>query len=108
MVHLVCGVAGAVKADVAAFHAFGVEELALIGFEVLFVLANAEGVIDSDYRGDIGVILYNTDKKLDFGVRKGDRIAQIIFETCYPATFSQKSILTDTARQAGGFGSTGV
>lgn len=66
------------------------------------------GVIDSDYRGDIGVILYNTDKKLDFGVRKGDRIAQIIFETCYPATFSQKSILTDTVRQAGGFGSTGV
>jgi dUTP pyrophosphatase len=66
------------------------------------------GVIDSDYRGDIGVILYNTDKNIDFSVKQGDRIAQIIFETCYPATFSQKSILTDTARQAGGFGSTGV
>jgi dUTP pyrophosphatase len=66
------------------------------------------GVIDSDYRGDIGVILYNTDKNIDFSVKKGDRIAQIIFETCYPATFSEKSILTDTARQAGGFGSTGV
>jgi dUTP pyrophosphatase len=66
------------------------------------------GVIDSDYRGDIGVILYNTDKNIDFSVKKGDRIAQIIFETCYPATFSEKSILTDTTRQAGGFGSTGV
>lgn len=66
------------------------------------------GVIDSDYRGDIGVILYNTDKNIDFSVKKGDRIAQIIFETCYPATFSEKSVLTDTARQAGGFGSTGV
>lgn len=66
------------------------------------------GVIDSDYRGDIGVILYNTDKNIDFSIKKGDRIAQIIFETCYPATFSEKSVLTDTARQAGGFGSTGV
>jgi dUTP pyrophosphatase len=66
------------------------------------------GVIDSDYRGDIGVILYNTDKNIDFSVKQGDRIAQIIFETCYSATFSQKSTLTDTARQAGGFGSTGV
>ena len=66
------------------------------------------GVIDSDYRGDIGVILYNTDKNIDFSVKQGDRIAQIIFETCYSATFSQKSMLTDTARQAGGFGSTGV
>lgn len=66
------------------------------------------GVIDSDYRGDIGVILYNTDKNIDFIVKKGDRIAQIIFEACYSATLNNVENLDNTLRQAGGFGSTGV
>ena len=66
------------------------------------------GVIDSDYRGDIGVILYNTDKNIDFTVKKGDRIAQIIFEACYSATLNTVENLDNTLRQAGGFGSTGV
>ena len=66
------------------------------------------GVIDSDYRGDIGVILYNTDKNIDFVVKKGDRIAQIIFEACYTATLNNVENLDNTLRQGGGFGSTGV
>jgi len=66
------------------------------------------GVIDSDYRGDIGVILYNTDKNIDFTVKKGDRIAQIIFEACYTATLNNVDNLDNTLRQAGGFGSTGT
>jgi len=66
------------------------------------------GVIDSDYRGDIGVILYNTDKNIDLTVKKGDRIAQIIFEACYTATLNNVDNLDNTLRQAGGFGSTGV
>ena len=66
------------------------------------------GVIDSDYRGDIGVILYNTDKNIDFTVKKGDRIAQIIFEACYSATLNNVENLDNTLRQAGGYGSTGV
>ena len=66
------------------------------------------GVIDSDYRGDIGVILYNTDKNIDFEIKKGDRIAQIIFEACYSATLNNVENLDNTLRQAGGFGSTGV
>jgi len=66
------------------------------------------GVIDSDYRGDIGVILYNTDKNIDFTVKKGDRIAQIIFEACYTATLNNVDNLDNTLRQAVGFGSTGV
>lgn len=66
------------------------------------------GVIDSDYRGDIGVILYNTDKNIDFNIKKGDRIAQIIFEACYTATLNNADNLDNTLRQAGGFGSTGV
>lgn len=66
------------------------------------------GVIDSDYRGDIGVILYNTDKNIDFVVKKGDRIAQIIFEACYSATLNTVENLDNTLRQGGGYGSTGV
>jgi dUTP pyrophosphatase len=66
------------------------------------------GVIDSDYRGDIGVILYNTDKNIDFTVKKGDRIAQMIFEACYSAILKDVDTLDNTSRQAGGFGSTGV
>jgi dUTP pyrophosphatase len=65
------------------------------------------GVIDSDYRGDIGVILYNTDKNLDFVVKKGDRIAQIIFEACYSANLEEAIVLDNTLRQNGGYGSTG-
>jgi dUTP pyrophosphatase len=66
------------------------------------------GVIDSDYRGDIGVIIYNTDKNIDFTIKKGDRIAQIIFEACYTATLNNVENLDNTLRQSGGFGSTGV
>ena len=66
------------------------------------------GVIDSDYRGDIGVILYNTDKNIDFEIKKGDRIAQIIFEACYSATLNTVENLDNTLRESGGFGSTGV
>jgi dUTP pyrophosphatase len=66
------------------------------------------GVIDSDYRGDIGVILYNTDKNIDFEIKKGDRIAQIIFEACYSATLNSVENLDNTLRQGGGYGSTGV
>ena len=66
------------------------------------------GVIDSDYRGDIGVILYNSDKNIDFIVKKGDRIAQIIFEACYSATLNEAENLDNTLRQSGGYGSTGV
>ena len=66
------------------------------------------GVIDSDYRGDVGVILYNTDKNIDFTIKKGDRIAQIIFEACHIATLNNVDNLDNTLRQAGGFGSTGV
>jgi dUTP pyrophosphatase len=66
------------------------------------------GVIDCDYRGDIGVILYNTDKDIDFIVKKGDRIAQIIFEACYSVNFNETNTLDNTVREDGGFGWTGV
>ena len=65
------------------------------------------GVIDADYRGDIGVILYNTDVK-DFEFKKGDRIAQLIIEKRHNVEWQEVSELADSVRSDGGFGSTGV
>lgn len=66
------------------------------------------GVIDSSYRGEVGVILFNTDKDNAFIVNQGDRIAQLIIEAHYNMSFSENDTLTDTERGGGGFGSTGV
>ena len=65
------------------------------------------GVIDSDYRGDIGVILYNTDNNLDFTVKTGDKIAQIIIESCSTINFVKTENLPATKRGEGGYGHTG-
>ena len=66
------------------------------------------GVIDSDYRGDIGVILFNTDSNLDFLVNVGDRIAQIIIEKCHSIDWVETDNLDSSERSGKGFGSTGV
>lgn len=65
------------------------------------------GVIDSDYRGDIGVILYNTDNNSDFEVKIGDKIAQIIIESCSSVNFVKTQVLPSTKRGEGGYGHTG-
>jgi len=65
------------------------------------------GVIDSDYRGDIGVILYNTDNNSDFVVKAGDKIAQIIIESCSQINFVKSDDLPLTKRGEGGYGHTG-
>lgn len=65
------------------------------------------GVIDSDYRGDIGVIMHNTSE-FDFVVRHGDRIAQLIFNTYVHAEFELAEQLSESGRGENGFGSTGV
>lgn len=64
------------------------------------------GVIDGDYRGPIGVILYNSGDE-DFIVTKGDRIAQMIITPYHTAMPEPVAELPDTERGAGGFGSTG-
>ena len=70
-------------------------------------LANAIGTIDSDYRGDLGVILWNggTDT---FRVTHGMRIAQMVVAPVVQATFAIVDALGETDRGAGGFGSTGA
>lgn len=65
------------------------------------------GVIDSGYRNEVGVILYNTDQFKGFEVKIGDRIAQLIIEAHYNFKFEESSELSDTERGSGGFGSTG-
>jgi deoxyuridine 5''-triphosphate nucleotidohydrolase (dut) len=70
-------------------------------------LANAPGTIDSDYRGEVGVILLNTGSA-SFAVGHGDRIAQLVVAPVMRARFEPRDALGGTARGAGGFGSTGV
>jgi dUTP pyrophosphatase len=65
------------------------------------------GVIDSDYTGEIKVILFNTDKENSFEINKGDRIAQLIIEDHFNFEFEIVNDLTYTTRGSGGFGSTG-
>lgn len=67
---------------------------------------NSPGTIDSDYRGEIGVILINHGAD-EFEVTRGMRIAQMIFAAAPQAAFEIAGNLTDTKRGAGGFGSTG-
>jgi dUTP pyrophosphatase len=65
------------------------------------------GVIDPGYRGEIGVLLYNTDQNNTFTISCGDRIAQIIFETFHSLDFQEVDYLENTPRSDGGFGSSG-
>lgn len=69
-------------------------------------LPNSPGTIDSDYRGPLGVILLNTGRE-EFHVGHGDRIAQMIVAPVVQARFTLAKDLSETARGAGGFGSTG-
>jgi len=71
------------------------------------IVLNAPGTIDSDYRGEIKIILYNLSKQ-DFIVKCGDRIAQGIFCPIVKAHITEVSNLEETTRGEGGFGSTGV
>ena len=65
------------------------------------------GVVDADYRGNVGVVLFNFGPT-DFEVSVGDRIAQLILEQISMVPAVQVTELTETERGAGGFGSTGV
>jgi len=70
-------------------------------------LVNGIGTIDSDYRGEIKVILINLGGE-DFTISRGDRIAQMIFAKVEIAEIEEVEIVDETARGSGGFGHTGI
>ena len=67
---------------------------------------NSPGTIDSDYRGEVGVILVNLGSE-PFVIRRGERVAQMIVAAHAQAVVAEVETLDDTARGTGGFGSTG-
>lgn len=69
-------------------------------------VANAPGTVDSDYRGEVGVILVNLGDE-PFRIRRGDRIAQLVISRVERAEIEEVDELPTTGRGIGGFGSTG-
>jgi dUTP pyrophosphatase len=68
---------------------------------------NTPGTIDSDYRGEVKVVLINLGAD-DFVIRRGDRIAQMVIAPVVQAQWVEVESLDETMRGAGGFGSTGA
>lgn len=71
-------------------------------------MVNAPGTIDAGYRGEIQVILINTDLRESIQIRRGERIAQLIIQKVEQASFLEVTDLPGTNRGASGFGSTGT
>lgn len=65
------------------------------------------GVVDADYRGEVGVVLFNLGQE-DFHIQPGDRIAQLVLEQIMMVPVQEVEELDETVRGAGGFGSTGI
>jgi dUTP diphosphatase len=70
-------------------------------------LVNAPGLIDSGYRGEVRVLLLNTDREEAFEVGVGDRIAQLVLVAHAAPELDEVAELAESSRGAGGFGSTG-
>ncbi|KRF16098.1 dUTP diphosphatase [Nocardioides sp. Soil796] len=70
-------------------------------------IVNAPGTIDAGYRGEVKVMLINLDPHEAVTLRRGDRIAQLVLQRFERADFIESETLDDTARGAGGYGSTG-
>lgn len=68
---------------------------------------NTPGTVDAPYRGEVGVILINLDAKAPYEIKKGEKVAQMVFARVEHAAFTEKAELTATTRGEGGFGSTG-
>jgi dUTP pyrophosphatase len=71
-------------------------------------LVNSPGVVDAGYRGEIKVVLINTDAEETFKIEPGDRIAQLVIIPVARARFHPVDVLPGSDRGEGGFGSTGV
>lgn len=70
-------------------------------------LVNSPGLVDSGYRGEMSIIMINTDKREAFHIKRGDRIAQLVIQRVEEVAVVKVDSLEDTSRGSGGFGSTG-
>jgi dUTP pyrophosphatase len=70
-------------------------------------IVNTPGTIDAGYRGEIKVLLVNHDPREPIELRRGDRVAQLVFQRVEHAAFTEVEALPDSARGSGGYGSTG-
>ena len=77
------------------------------GLAVKHFIDVGAGVVDYDYRGNVGVVLFN-HSETDFEIKRGDRVAQLILERICMADVVETDVLFETERGTGGFGSTGV
>ena len=78
-----------------------------LAFKKGITVLNSPGTIDTDYRGEVGVILVNLSSE-EFVIENGERIAQMVIAKHEQANWDQVEILEETKRGVGGFGSTGV
>jgi dUTP diphosphatase len=70
-------------------------------------IVNTPGTIDAGYRGEVSVLLVNHDLAEPITLRRGDRVAQLVFQRVEQAAFAEVEVLPDSARGVGGYGSTG-
>jgi dUTP pyrophosphatase len=96
------GIAVAIPEGFAGF----VQPRSGLAFKHGIMLVNSPGLIDSGYRGEIRVSLYNSSK-MPFAVSVGDRVAQLVIQRVEEAAFVESPMLEDTGRGRGGFGSSG-
>ncbi|MBI5239054.1 MAG: dUTP diphosphatase [Elusimicrobia bacterium] len=68
---------------------------------------NTPGTVDAPYRGEVGVIVINHDPREPYAIKKGEKIAQMVFAKVERASFREAGGLDATTRGAGGYGSTG-
>jgi dUTP pyrophosphatase len=98
------GVAVAIPAGYAGF----VQPRSGLALQHGVTCLNTPGLVDSGYRGELKVLLVNTDPVEDFEVRRGERIAQLVIQPVARATLVEVRELEGSQRGTGGFGSTGT
>lgn len=98
-----CGIALAIPEGYAGF----VQPRSGLAFEHGITCLNSPGLIDSGYRGEVKVLLINTDPDTSFEVRRGERIAQLVIKAVEHVELEVVESLDDSHRGEGGFGHTG-
>ena len=93
--------------ELPAGYEFQVRPRSGLALKYGITVLNTPGTIDSDYRGEINVILINLGKDI-FPIRDGDRIAQLAYSPSYRVPFTVTDKLSETKRGSNGFGSSGI